>query len=281
MWNTAYRWALWPPFCPQLTPPQPSCTCYTADLLYRAALEAGAPEDLIQCISSPTLEATQALMKHEKTAVILATGGTGLVRAAYSSGKPAFGVGPGNVPVLIEKTADVAEAVAKVVSGKSFDYGTVCSSEQTIVSTTCRRDEILTQLRANNAFLCNQQQRDAVSRLLITPAGGVNPKCVGQSPQKIGQMAGFDVPPSSTIIAAEIEGVGRAHPLSAEKLSPVLALLFVKDFAAAVDSCEAILKYGGLGHTCVIHSKDDARIREYAVRMPAYRVLVNTSAPQG
>ena len=258
-----------------------NCTCYTADLLYRAALEAGAPEDIIQCISNPTLEATQALMKHERTAVILATGGTGLVRAAYSSGKPAYGVGPGNVPVLIEKTADIADAITKVVSGKSFDYGTVCSSEQTIVSTTCQRDAILAQLQANGAYICTDQERDAVSRLLITPSGGVNPKCVGQSPQRIAQMAGFAVPASTVIIAAEIQGVGRLHPLSAEKLSPVLALLFVKDFAASIDSAQAILEYGGLGHTCVIYSKDDARIREFAVRMPAYRVLVNTSAPQG
>lgn len=258
-----------------------NCTCYTADLLSRAAVEAGAPEDIIQCINNPTLEATQALMKHEKTAVILSTGGTGLVRAAYSSGKPAFGVGPGNVPVLIEKSADLADAAAKVVSGKSFDYGTVCSSEQTIVATRCLRDQILAQLQANGAFLCNAQQRDAIARVLITPSGTVNAKCVGQSPQTIARMAGFEVPSSTRIIAAEIEGVGRAHPLSAEKLSPVLALLFVEDFAAALAACDAILHFGGLGHTCVIYSKDDARIREFALRMPAYRILVNTAAPQG
>jgi len=258
-----------------------NCTCYTADLLHRAAVEAGAPEDIIQCINNPTLEATQTLMKHEKTAVILSTGGTGLVRAAYSSGKPAFGVGPGNVPVLIEKSADVADAISKVVSGKSFDYGTVCSSEQTVVATKCLRERILAQLQANNAFLCNPQQREAITRVLITPSGAVSAKCVGQSPRKIAQMAGFEVPASTTIIAAEIEGVGRAHPLSAEKLSPVLALLFVEDFAAAVNACEAILHFGGLGHTTVIYSNDDARIREFAVRMPAYRVLVNTAAPQG
>ncbi len=252
------------------------CTLETAELLHRAAVEAGAPEGIIQCLTNPTLEGTQALMRHERTAVILATGGSGMVRAAYSSGKPAFGVGPGNVPVLLDTSADVAEAVAKVVQGKSFDYGTVCSSEQSLVAEESLRDSILSGLKAGHAYICDGQQREALGKLLITPQGMVNPKCVGQSPLKIAEMAGFQVPPDTSILAVEIQGVGRQHPLSAEKLSPVLALLFVKDFAAAVDACEAILRFGGLGHTCVIHAKDDARIREYAQRMPAMRVMVNT-----
>ncbi|HBY63145.1 MAG TPA: hypothetical protein DEH78_25265 [Solibacterales bacterium] len=168
-----------------------------------------------------------------------------------------------------------------MVAGKSFDYGTVCSSEQTAVAVSALRPVVLEHLKNNNAYLCNDDQRKALEKLLITHSFGVNPKCVGQSPQKIAEMAGFRVPPETRILCAEIGGVGKEHPLSAEKLSPVLALLFVPDFAAAVNACEAILRFGGLGHTCVIHAKDEARIHEYAQRMPAYRVLVNTSSPQG
>jgi acetaldehyde dehydrogenase (acetylating) len=256
-------------------------TCETAELLHRAAMEAGAPEGVIQCLTQPTLESTQALMRHERTAVILATGGSGMVRAAYSSGKPAFGVGPGNVPVLLDPSADVSEAVAKIVQGKSFDYGTVCSSEQSLVAEESLREPILAALRAARAHLCDERQREALVKLLITPAGGINPKCVGQPAARIAEMAGFQTPADTPILAVEIQGVGRAHPLSAEKLSPVLALLFVKDFAAALDACEAVLRFGGLGHTSVIHARDEARIHEFARRMPSMRVMVNTPSPQG
>jgi acetaldehyde dehydrogenase (acetylating) len=257
------------------------CTAYTAELLHKAAVEAGAPEGIIQCLSQVTQEATQTLMRHPRTGVILATGGHGLVRAAYSSGKPAFGVGPGNVPVLVEKTADIAQAVARVVEGKAFDYGTVCSSEQALVTCKALREAVLAELRKNKAYLCTAAQADALGKLLITPQGTVDPKCVGQSPTRIAQMAGFEVPPDTSILAAEVQGVGKDFPLSREKLSPVLALYFVEDFAAAMDTCEAILRFGGLGHTCVIFSQDEARIREFAARMPAFRVLVNTPAPHG
>jgi acyl-CoA reductase-like NAD-dependent aldehyde dehydrogenase len=257
------------------------CTCETADLLYRAALQAGAPEGLVQCLLNSTIEGTNALMRHERTGVILSTGGHGIVKAAYSSGKPAFGVGPGNVPVLIERSADVAEAVDKVVEGKSFDYGTVCSSEQAIVAEESLKDRVVARLKIRKAFFCDSAQKDALGRLLVTPQWTINPKCVGQSPAKIARMAGFEVPADASIIVAELEGVGKQHPLSIEKLSPVLALYFVRDFAAALQVCESLLSFGGLGHTCVIHSKDDARIREFALRMPANRVLVNTPAPQG
>lgn len=257
------------------------CTCQTADVLYRAALEAGAPEDIIQCINTPSLEGTNALMRHERTGVILSTGGHGIVKAAYSSGKPAFGVGPGNVPVLIERSADVVDAVNKVVDGKSFDYGTVCSSEQAIVVEEPLKDRVIAQLKVRKAFFCNTAQKDALGKLLITPNWTINPKCVGQAAAKIARMAGFEVPADTSILVAELEGVGKQYPLSIEKLSPVLALYFVKDFAAGMAVCDSLLHFGGLGHTCVIHSTDEARIREFAMQMPANRVLVNTPAPQG
>ncbi|MGO4885626.1 MAG: aldehyde dehydrogenase family protein [Bryobacteraceae bacterium] len=257
------------------------CTCATADLLYRAALEAGAPENIVQCLGYASLDGTNALMRHERTGVILSTGGHGIVRAAYSSGKPAFGVGPGNVPVMIERTADIQDAIAKVVEGKSFDYGTVCSSEQAIVAEDVLKDRVLAELKAAKAHFCNAQQKQALEKLLVTPNWTINPACVGQAPGKIAAMAGFTVPPETSILVAELEGVGKQHPLSMEKLSPVLALYWVKDFAAGLTICESLLRFGGLGHTCVIYSKDEARIREFAERMPANRVLVNTPAPQG
>jgi acetaldehyde dehydrogenase (acetylating) len=257
------------------------CTCATAEVLSQAARQAGAPEDIIQCLGASTLEATNALMRHERTGVILSTGGHGIVKAAYSSGKPAFGVGPGNVPVLLERSADVGAAVAKVIEGKSFDYGTVCSSEQALVCEESLREPVFAALKSGKAHICDAAQSERLARLLITPNWTVNPKCVGQPASKIAQMAGFDVPTGTEILVVEPKGVGKEHPLSAEKLSPVLSLYFVKDFAAALDVCHSLLRFGGLGHTCVIHSNDDARIREFALRMPAMRVLVNTPSPQG
>lgn len=257
------------------------CTMEAAELMYQAAREAGAPEDVIQCLSRPTLEATQALMRHEHTAIILATGGHGMVRAAYSSGKPAYGVGPGNVPALLDTSYPVAEAVAGIVEGKAFDYGTVCSSEQTLVAEQCLREPILAALRDQKAYICSEEQKQALARVLVRPNFQINPECVGQPPAKLARMAGFEVPPGTSILAVELAGVGKEHPLSVEKLSPVLALRFVSDFNEALDTCEAVLRFGGLGHTCVIWSKDEERIRQFSLRMPAFRVLVNTPGPHG
>ncbi len=257
------------------------CTCETAALLYGAAREAGAPEDVVQCLEHASLEATNEIMRHRRTGVILSTGGQGIVRAAYSSGKPALGVGPGNVPVLLDPSADVAAAVRMVVEGKSFDYGTVCSSEQTLVFEASLREQVLRELQANRAYLCDAAEQAALAKLLITADFRVNPACVGQPPAKIAQMAGFSAPPETSILVVEIRGVGKEHPLSAEKLSPVLSLYPAADFEAACQACDALLHFGGLGHTCVIYARDEARIREFGLRMPAMRVLVNTPAPQG
>jgi len=256
-------------------------TCAAAGILYQAAVAAGAPEDIIQCIDTATLEGTTALMRHERTGVILATGGPAMVKAAYSSGKPAFGGGPGNVPVLVDTSADLDDAIPKIVAGKSFDYGTVCSSEQALVAESSLRERILALLKANKAYIATEAQKEALGRILVMPNFSINPQCVGQAPVKLARMAGFEVPADTSIICAEVGGVGKQHPLSMEKLSPVLALIWVADFAAAMDTCYALLKFGGLGHTAAIYSRDDARTRAYGARMPAMRVLVNTPAPQG
>lgn len=257
------------------------CSFYAADLMHKAAVAAGAPEGIVQCISEPTIDSTHALMKHPRVAMILATGGAAMVRAAYSSGKPAFGVGPGNVPVYLERTADVASAVRQVVDGKSFDYGTVCSSEQALVCEASLRDAVTSALTANGAHFATPEQAQALTRVMLKENFRINPECVGQSPQRLAEMAGFSIAPGARIIVAELAGVGKAHPLSVEKLSPVLALYFVRDHAAALDTCEALVRFGGLGHTCVIYSGDEARVREFGLRMPAMRVLVNTASPQG
>ena len=258
-----------------------ACTCATAALLIEAAREAGAPEGVVQCVNTPSLEGTNALMRHPRTGVILSTGGAGIVKAAYSSGKPAFGVGPGNVPVLLDTSFDVAEAIRLVVAGKSFDYGTVCSSEQTLVAERSLRDRVLAELKARKAYFMNEQETASVVKALFKYGTTVSAECVGQSPQKIAQIAGFSVPGDASILVAEITGVGKQHPLSAEKLSPVLAVMFVDNFEAGMDACDKILQFGGLGHTCVIFTSDEARVRQFGMRMPAFRVLVNTAAPQG
>jgi acetaldehyde dehydrogenase (acetylating) len=258
-----------------------ACSCETAALLAAAAQKAGAPEGLVACIGTSTIEATNELMRHRRTAVILSTGGSGIVRAAYSSGKPAFGVGPGNVPILIDTSADIDRAAAKVIEGKSFDFGTLCSSEQTVVAEKSIREKIVAAFKARKAHFADAAQTAALERLLITKNFAINPDCVGQSAQKIARMAKFEIAADAPIIIVEIGGIGRQHPLSAEKLSPVLSLYFVENFAAALDACEAVLRFGGLGHTCGIYATDDTRIREYALRMPAYRVVANTPTPKG
>ncbi|MBI4889947.1 MAG: aldehyde dehydrogenase family protein [Acidobacteria bacterium] len=257
------------------------CTCAAAAVVMEAAAAAGAPQGLVQCLENSSLEATQALMKHPRTGVILATGGAGMVRAAYSSGKPAFGVGPGNVPVLIDTSAPLATAVQRVIDGKRFDYGTVCSSEQVVVAERSLREPMLAAFRAGGAYVLNDAERQAVERTLFTGTTTVRAECVGQSPQRIAQLAGFQVPGETKILLAEIGGVGKDHPLSAEKLSPVLAVLFTECFDSAVKACESILQFGGLGHTSVIHAEDTARVKRFGEHVSAFRVLVNTSSPQG
>jgi acetaldehyde dehydrogenase (acetylating) len=256
-------------------------TCDTAAMLAEAAERAGAPAGTVGCLGAPTLESTQELMRHRRTAVILSTGGSAIVRAAYSSGKPAYGVGPGNVPILIDTSADLSQAVAGVIQGTTFDNGTLCSSEQTIVAERTLRERILVEFQKKKAHICSAAQAKALEGVLINKNFVINPDCVGQTAPKIAKMAGFDVSEGTAVLVAELGGIGREHPLSAEKLSPVLALYFVDNFPAAVDACEAVLRFGGLGHTCGIYAKDDSRIREYALRMPAFRVIANTPTPLG
>ncbi|MBI4461947.1 MAG: aldehyde dehydrogenase family protein [Acidobacteria bacterium] len=265
--------------------PHPSarrCICATSDIMYRAALKVGAPEGIIGCMTQITMAATQELMRHRRVGVILATGGTGLVRAAYSSGKPAFGVGPGNVPVFIERTANVQKAVADTLTGKCFDNGTLCSAEQAILAEASVREAVLAELRAQGAYFLNPQEIETLGRLVIRPdTFTVNPKIVGRAATVIAEMAGIRVPPTTRVLVAPLTGVGREHPLSAEKLSPILAFYTVANWEEAAKLATQLLQFGGLGHTAVIHSNNEAVVREFGQRIPAYRVVVNTPAPHG
>jgi len=216
--------------------------------------------------------------------VILATGGTGLVRAAYSSGKPAYGVGPGNVPAYIERTANVSKAVADVIAGKTFDYGTICSSEQAIVTEDSVRDQVLEECRKQGAHFLSPDEAKKLAAIVLDPVRHVpNNKIVGRPATMIAEMAGFAVPPETRVLIARLESnqVGRDFPLSAEKLSPILAFFSVADFAAAVDVCQRLLHFGGAGHTCSIHTQNPQAARDYGSAMPAFRVCVNTSAVHG
>lgn len=264
--------------------PHPSavkCISESARLMAEAATTAGAPPGLISCLSLPTKEATAELMHNELTSVILATGGTGLVKAAYSSGKPAFGVGPGNVPVFIERSANIQQAVADIIQSKTFDNGTVCASEQAVITERVSSDSVRQAFQSRNAVFLTEPQILAVSKVLVKPDTSINPKLVGQSAWKIAAAAGIEVPQSTTVLIAALEGVGKEYPLSGEKLSPVLAFYTVENWEAACDLSLALLTYGGLGHSFAIHSRNEQIIREFGLRKPAFRILVNTPSTHG
>ncbi|HXP79167.1 MAG TPA: aldehyde dehydrogenase family protein [Verrucomicrobiae bacterium] len=267
--------------------PHPSaikCICQAATLLERAALTAGAPEGLIQCMQRTTLEGTRELMRRPEVGVILATGGTGLVRAAYGSGKPAYGVGPGNVPAFIERTADVRKAVADIIAGKTFDYGTICSSEQAIVAEESVRERALEECRRQGAYFLSPEEMEKVARLVFLPGSHTpNTKIVGRAATVIAEMAGIKAPRATRVLIARLdpEQVGREFPLSAEKLSPILAFYAVANLAAGIALCRRLLEFGGLGHTCAIHSQNRPAILEFGEAMPAFRVVVNSASVHG
>jgi acetaldehyde dehydrogenase (acetylating) len=258
-----------------------SCILESVNVMHRSAARAGMPADALLCLTEVSLEGTQELMRAPDTGVILATGGIGLVRAAYSSGKPAFGVGPGNVPAYVERTADVPRAVKNIIDGKTFDYGTLCSSEQSIVCDEAIKDEVIAEAKKNGGYFLSEPEVAAVSRLVVTPQRLANPEIVGKPAPYIAEKAGIKVPPETRALIAPLGGVGRDFPLSIEKLSPVLAFYVVKDWHEGCERCLQLLRYGGTGHTLGIHSRDDAVIREFALRKPVYRIIANSQTSMG
>ncbi|MHB9144771.1 MAG: acetaldehyde dehydrogenase (acetylating) [Symbiobacteriia bacterium] len=253
----------------------------TAEVLAQAAREAGAPEGAITCLGTPTLEATRELMGHRNVALILATGGSDMVRAAYSSGKPAYGVGPGNVPAYIERTADIPAAVKAIIASKTFDNGTICASEQAVITEHVIREKVREEFRRQGAYFLSPDERQRLEAAAMNPRGGVNPAIVGKSVQAIAAMAGIRAPQGTRVLVADLEGVGRAYPLSAEKLSPILGFYTVENWEEACQVSMDLLNYGGIGHSLVIHSQNEAVINEFALRKPVFRILVNTPSSFG
>ncbi|NLC32938.1 MAG: aldehyde dehydrogenase family protein, partial [Clostridiales bacterium] len=236
--------------------PHPSavmCIKETVRILSKAAADAGAPEGIISTMTLPTVQGTQELMK--RVNLILATGGTAMVKAAYSSGTPALGVGPGNVPAYIERTADIKQAVRRIMASKTYDNGTICASEQAIVTESCIKNEVAAEFRRQGGYFVSGEDADKIAALIKRPGSEtVNPRIVGQSAQTIARMAGIKVPEDTRVIICEQDQVGSQFPFSMEKLSPILAFYTEQDWHMACDRCLALLRFGGIGHSLSIHT---------------------------
>ncbi len=264
--------------------PHPSaahCIAETARIMREVGVKEGLPPDAIRCLTTSALEGTETLMKHKKTAVILATGGTGLVRAAYSSGKPAFGVGPGNVPCFIEKTANVEKAVSDILMGTCFDNGTICASEQSVVVDAPIELKVREQFKKQGGHFLNSDEADKVAKVLLTDQRTLNAKIVGKSAEYIANLAGISVPNGTRCLLADCGGVGRDFPWSIEKLSPTLAFFVVDGIEAGANRCEEILQFGGMGHTAGMHTESREAAIRYGEQMPASRVIINSPTTHG
>jgi acetaldehyde dehydrogenase (acetylating) len=270
--------------CAVVMTPHPSaarCITRTADIMNEAGRKAGLPEGAIGWMNTVTLEGTQELMKAREVSVILATGGMGLVRAAYSAGKPAYGVGPGNAPCYIESSADVRKAANDILTGKSFDNGVLCSSPNSVVVDQAIEAEAKKQFIAQGGYFVSAAEADALAKQLVTPQRLPNPAFVGKSAMFIAERVGIKAPAGTRALIAELKGVGRDFPLSIEKLCPVLSYYVVKDWREGCERCKEILRYGGMGHTMSIHSQNDAVILEFGLHKPAYRIIVNSPTTHG
>ena len=270
--------------CAIVISPHPSavrCITRVAEIMSEAARGAGAPEGSINWMTTVTLEGTQELMKNRDVAVILATGGMGLVRAAYSSGKPAYGVGPGNAPCYVEGSADITKAASDIIIGKTFDNGLLCSSPNSVVVDAGIAEELKRELVHQGAYFLNPADIDAVTKALVTPQRLPNPAVVGRPATYVAEKSGITVPSTTRVLVAPLAGVGRDYPLSIEKLCPVLSWYVVRDWREGCERCKEILRYGGMGHTMSIHSRNDQIILEFGLKKPAFRIVVNTPTTHG
>ena len=263
-------------------PSAQKCSSEAARVMLEAAIAEGAPKHCIQWIEQPALEATQTLMAHPGVSLILATGGAGMVKSAYSCGKPALGVGPGNVPCYIEKTADIKRAVTDLILSKSFDNGMICASEQAVILDREIADKAIEYMKENGCyFLHGEELKNVEATVINLEKGAVNPAVVGQSAHTIAKMAGIDVPEDTKILVAPIEGVGPEYPLSREKLSPVLALYVVDSHEEGIKRTEEMVAFGGMGHSAVLHSQDEKLIQEFSERIKAGRLIINSPSTHG
>lgn len=263
-------------------PSAQECSKEAARILHEAAVKAGAPENCIQWIEAPTMDKTNALMNNDGVALILATGGGAMVKAAYSCGKPALGVGPGNVPCFIEKSADLDQAVTDLILSKSFDHGMICASEQAVIIEEPIFDQVKKKMIASGCYFVNKDEAAKLtSGVMNVDKCAVNPAIVGQSAMKIAEMCGIQVPAGTKILVAEIEGVGTKFPLSAEKLSPVLACYKVKNADQGIERAAQVVEFGGMGHSSVIHSNNEEVIMKFSNRLQTGRILVNSPSTHG
>jgi len=263
-------------------PSAQKCSAEAARIVRDAAIEAGAPEDCIQWIEHPSIEATQTLMNHPGVATVLATGGAGMVKSAYSTGKPALGVGPGNVPSYIEKTAKIKRAVNDLILSKTFDNGMICASEQAVIVDKEVYDEVKAEFAAHNVYFVKPNEVAKLEAVVMNEAKtAVNPKIVGHHAREIAAWAGIEVPSDTKMLIVELEGVGPDYPLSREKLSPVLAMVKANSTEHGFELCEAMLNLGGLGHTAVIHTENEDLQVKFGLRMKACRILVNNPSAVG
>src|SRR5271166_5035320 len=258
------------------------CCSEAVRIMYESALKHGAPEGVFSCLESHTLQDNAYLMRHKSVGLIDATGGPGAVKAAYSSGKPALGVGPGNTPVYLEKTADLNTAVVDIILSKTFDNGTICASEQTVVIDDEVYDRVLKKFEELGTHICNENETELLGRTVIDPKTGfMQAAAVGQRAADIARMAGLAVKPGTKLLMAPIQGVGREYPLSVEKLFPLLAVYRAKSVDEALKVCIDVNHAGGLGHTAVIFSRNDEIIRKFGEVMNAGQIIVNSPGSVG
>jgi acetaldehyde dehydrogenase/alcohol dehydrogenase len=259
------------------------CTAAAAEIIAEAAVAAGAPEGIIGWIEEPTVPLSQALMQHPAISLILATGGPGMVKAAYTSGKPAIGVGAGNTPAIIDETADIQMAVSSILLSKTFDNGVICASEQSVVAVDAIYERMREEFVARGAYLAQGKEKDRLAEIILKDDKGLNSAIVGQPAHKIAEMAGIKTSNEAKVLLAEAERIGADEPLSYEKLSPVLTLYRARDFADALDKGRRLIEFGGMGHTGVLYTDpaNSARIREFGEKMPVGRVLINMPSSQG
>ena len=258
-----------------------ACTRRAAEIVAAAAEAAGAPKGSVACLSIPSLEGCQELMKAEPVRLILATGGPGMVKAAYSSGKPAIGVGAGNGPAYIHHSADISQALSCIARSKTFDNGTVCASEQSIIVEKALESQVKAEAQRQGFYFMDTEQAGKLAKILFRPSGALNPEIVGKPAQHLAKLAGFSVPQGTKILVAREEEAGPAQPYSMEKLCPVLAFYVMENEEAVLNMCVKILTHEGSGHTFAMHASDEGVIRRFAAKIPVSRFLVNTPAALG
>ncbi len=259
--------------------PHPSAAKSTAEavrVMVAAGEAAGMPKGLVSCMTELSIQGTNELMSHPASSMILATGGPGMVKAAHSRGKPALGVGPGNVPAYVDRTADITKAAQMIVRSKSFDCSTICASEQVVLADKPIAAQLRAEMQANGAHWLTPAEADKVAGALLRPDGAMVAGLVGRTPQYIGRKVGIDVPATARVLVADLAGIGPSHPLSREKLTTVLGFMEVEDWRDGCHQAIELLRFGGDGHTVVIHSQDEEAILAFGIEKPAFRVLVNT-----